>query len=131
MNINEMKRNELMLEAEKSEKKELPKIIEKTSYSSELKISSKPTRINSISELVQILGEEFLKDLAQTFPDPKYLDVELNKLVMYFKNNPKKNLKSPRGWRRTVQSWMARSWDNHVNRQPTRKQSSFTGMADV
>lgn len=88
---------------------------------------SKPISPKNLENLFEIVGKEFLDELHELYPDEKYLTNESRKLFMYFRDNPKKNLKTPAGWRRTIQSWMGRGWDRYVNGLPVNKRRAMNG----
>lgn len=80
-----------------------------------------PLLPTSIEHLVEILGEKYLKDLREVYPDGKYLNQIISDAYMWAQDNKRKATRTPEGWRRTITTWTRKDWDKHVQNLPQQR----------
>lgn len=80
----------------------------------------KPYRMVTKEDFVAGMGG-YLTAWSELYPDKEYLNAEVTKGLMWLKANPKKNLKTIRGWQAFWSGWFDRGWDKSRSRGPSGK----------
>ena len=92
--------------------------LHQASSSSSLKENNNKRKVKftpqSSAQFVELLGREFLNSLLKIYPDKKHIEDELEKIILWANNKDRVATRSERGWRRTVSTWLAKSWKDRV-----------------
>lgn len=89
-------------------------------------------KISSFNDFELVIDKKTQSNLAELYPDYEYIRREFLKMHNWLLANPKKNLKTSKGWRQFVSSWLDKGWDKHQKTIPSNKANQSTVLqADI
>lgn len=95
-------------------------------------VSTKSTlSISSFQDFEFVLSPKVKSNLSLLYPDFDFLRREFIKMDSWLSSNPKKNLKTKRGWDQFVNNWLAKSWPQYQASLPSNKAASTVAQADL
>lgn len=86
-------------------------------------------RIKSVEEMRSVISHGSMATFVRLY-SLEYVDREIEKAILWLEANPKKNLKTSRGWHMFIANWFDRGWGKHVTQLPTTPSRKSKETAD-
>jgi hypothetical protein len=82
-------------------------------------------KISGPQDFHEIFSENIFQNFNQLYPDADFQKREFTKMHTWLISNPKKNLKTERGWTQFVANWFDRAWNQNQSSAQKRPATLF------